>query len=423
MLKVTSDGLNYQLFDPFSVKLDPSQSGTHYVRTPLPGNVLPANYINMGSPFYKNYTKYWPDPNNSTNPALALNAGCPSPTSNCGNADFMGVTTPYNWLYGEWTGRMDMNLTEKLRAFGRYTRNHFVEYRSDWTYFIVPGYNNSGANGTGVTRDDQNGVLDFVYTLTPTTLLHAAGSVSNWMSYTTTLPYAFQFKPSDAGLPTYLDDNCGNQCYLPQMNVSGYSTNGISGTPGPQYNRFYDYNADIYHNHGNHQFRAGVDFRQETRSVHNGNNDGSYTFGNTYFRQYDNGGPNGNYNPATLGLSWASFMTGLPTVPPFRTVRATWSRTSSAAFFVQDTWRVTPRLTLTLSLRGEWENGAKGSHNDWISGWDPTRNFPSAPAPRQPTLPSTASQVPELSLAPSLCRAARCMPARRALPTAPGTAS
>ena len=83
------------------------------------------------------------------------------------------------------------------------------------------------------------------------------------------------------------------------------------GTPDPQYNRFYDYNGDVYHNRGNHQFRVGADFRQQTRSIHDGNNDGTYTFGNTYFRQYDDGGPNGNYNPGTLGLSWASFMTGL----------------------------------------------------------------------------------------------------------------
>ena len=39
LLNVKSDGLNYQLYDPFSVKVDTTRSGTHYVRTPLPGNV------------------------------------------------------------------------------------------------------------------------------------------------------------------------------------------------------------------------------------------------------------------------------------------------------------------------------------------------------------------------------------------------
>jgi hypothetical protein len=401
LLRVTSDGLNYQLFDPFSVKVDSSRSGTHYVRTPLPGNILPASYAAMGAPIYKNYVKYWPDPNNSFDPTQAQNAGCAT-TSGCNSADFMGITTPYNWLFGQWSGRMDINLSDKARVFGRFTRNHFVEYRSDWTYFIVQGFNNTGANGAGVTRDDQNGVLDFVYTLTPSTMLHASGSVSNWMSYSTTYPYPSSIKPSGVGIPSYVDDNCGSWCYIPYMNLTGsngngYSQNGISGTPNPQYNRFYDYNGDIYHNRGNHQFRAGMDFRQQTRVNHAGNSDGSYTFGNTYFRQYDDGGPNGNYNPGVLGLTWADFMMGLPTGASVSNNASYTVSNQFLAFFAQDTWRVTPRFTLTLSLRAEWENGAKGHQNDWISGWNSTAQLPISAAAQAAFASTTASQVPELS--------------------------
>ena len=401
LLNVKSDGLNYQLFDPFSVKVDTSRTGTHYVRTPLPGNVLPASYAAMGAPVYKNYLKYWPDPNNWYDQSVAQNSGCPS-TSACNNADFMGITTPYNWLFGQWSGRMDMNLTDKLRVFGRYTRNHFVEYRSDWTYFIVQGFNNTGANGAGVTRDDQNGVLDFVYTLGPRTLLHAAGSVSNWMSYSTTYPYPFSITPSGVGLPSYIDSQCGSLCYIPYMNLTGsngngYSQNGISGTPNPQYNRFYDYNGDVYHNRGNHELRAGVDFRQQTRVSHAGQNDGTYTFSNTYFRQYDDGGPNGNYNPGVLGLTWADFMMGLPTGASEANNASYLVSNQFAAGFVQDTWRVSPRFTLTLSLRAEWENGAKEAHNDWISGWNSTAQLPISALAQAAFAANTASQVPEIS--------------------------
>ncbi len=388
LYNVTSDGLNYQLYDPFSVKVDPSRSGTHYIRTPLPGNVLPANYVAMGAPYYKNYTKYWPDPNNWFNQSLAQNVGAD---------DYQAVTTPYNWIFGQWQGRLDLNLTSKLRLFGRYTRNHFVEYRSDWTYFIVTGFNNTGPQGSGVTRDDQNGVLDAVYTLSPTTLLHGSASVSNWLSYSTTYPYVFQFKPSDAGLPSYMDSYCGSWCYLPYMSISGYSQNGISGTPNPQYNRFYDYNGDVYHTHGNHEFRAGGDFRQETRVNHAGQSDGTFGFGNTYFREYDDAGPSGNYNPATLGLSWASFMMGLPTSASVSNNASYTVSNQFAAGFVQDTWRVKPKLTLTLSLRAEWENGAKGAHDNYIVGWNPTAQLPISAAAQAAYAANTASQVPELA--------------------------
>jgi hypothetical protein len=396
LYNVKSDGLNYQLYDPFSVQVDPNRSGTHYIRTPLPGNILPASYAAIGAPYYKNYTKYWPDPNNWYNQSVAQNAG----TS---KDDFLDTGMPYDWTFGQWQGRLDLNLTSKLRTFGRYTRNHFVEYRNDWTYMIVPGYNNYGPSGTGVTRDNQNGVIDFIYTVSPTTIVHAAGSVSNWMQYNTTLPYAFQFKPSSAGLPSYLDANCGNQCYLPQMSVGGsgtasnnYSTNGVGGSSPPGYNRFYDYNGDVYHNRGNHQFRAGVDFREQTHVQHNGNSDGNYTFGNQYFTQYDDAGPNGNYSPATLGLSWASFMTGLPTGAS-TSINSSYSVSNQFfAGFLQDTWRVAPRVTLTLSLRGEWENGAKGANNNYIVGWNGTAQLPITAAAEAAY---ASNPIPELSAA------------------------
>ena len=367
LLNVTSDGLNYQLFDPLSVRVDPNQTGTHYVRNPLPGNTLPGPYMAMGAKTYNVYTKYWPDPNNWYNQSIAQNTG---------QDDYLANSTPYNWLFRQYSGRMDINLGSKMRIFGRYIRNHFVEYRSDWTYFIVTGFNNTGPQGSGVTRDDQNGVLDWVYTFSPSTIFHAAGSVSNWDSYTTTLPYAFQFKPSDAGLPSYMDANCGNACYLPYMSISGYSQNGITGPPGPQYNRFYDYNADLYHNVGKHQFRVGIDYRQQTRSIHNANNDGSYSFGNTYFREYDNGGAAGTYNPATLGLSWASFEMGLPTSLSISANTSYEVSNQFAALFAQDTWRVNSRLTLTLAVRAEYENGAKNKLNNWITGFNPGAQLP-----------------------------------------------
>ena len=401
LLNVKSDGLNYQLFDPFSVQVDPNRSGTHYVRTPIPGNILPASYVAMNAPIYKNYVKYWPDPNNWFDQTLAQNAGYQNANS---ALDYMAFTTPYNWIFDQWSGRMDASLTDKLRVFGRFTRNHFVEDRSDWTYFIVKGFNNSYSGGnTGVIRDDQNGVFDVVYTLSANTLVHANASVSNWLTQPTTYPYPFTIKPSDVGLPSYMDTYCGSWCYIPLMSFStaqangGYSQNGLSGTPNPQYSRFYDYNADVYHNRGNHQFRAGVDFRQQTRTQHAGNSDGTFGFQNTYFRQYDDGGPSGNYNPGILGLSWAAFMMGLPSSASASNNASFMASNQFASPFVQDTWRVTPRLTLTLSLRAEWENGAKGTHNDWIAKWDPTAQLPISAAVQAAFAANTASQVPEIS--------------------------
>ena len=188
-----------------------------------------------------------------------------------------------------------------------------MEFRGDWTIDILPGLNNQNSAGSGVTRDDQNGVLDWVYTPNASTVLHAAFSVSNWVSLASVGATPFQFKPSDVGLPAYMDAKCAlTQCYLPLMNISGYAQNGISGIPNPIYNRFNTENFDLYHNRGKHSLRFGLDIRQQIRSIHAGNNDGQYGFGNTYFRQCDDACANGQYTAGGIGLSWASFMMGLP---------------------------------------------------------------------------------------------------------------
>ena len=51
----------YQLFDPLSVRADPSRPG-HYLRDPIPGNIIPTNRII--NPAYQTYTKFEPVPNN-----------------------------------------------------------------------------------------------------------------------------------------------------------------------------------------------------------------------------------------------------------------------------------------------------------------------------------------------------------------------
>jgi hypothetical protein len=376
LLNVATTPQQFQLYDPLSVKVDPARAG-HYIRTPLAGNILPGQYINMGKKFYDGYAKYWPDPNNWFDKSTIPNLN-----------PFLAITAPYNWTFGQYGGRMDVNLGSKMRMFGRYTQNHFVEFRGDWTIDILPGLNNQNSAGSGVTRDDQNGVLDWVYTLNASTIMHASFSVSNWVSLASVGATPFQFKPSDVGLPTYMDAKCAlTQCYLPLMQINGYAQNGISGIPNPVYNRFNTENFDLYHNHGKHSLRFGLDIRQQIRSIHAGNNDGSYGFGNTYFRQCDDACANGQYTAGTIGLSWASFMMGLPngyTPSGGSAIGAinisgndsSYVKNPYYAWFAQDSWRVTPKLTLTLALRAEFEQGAQERYNRLIIDYDKNMALP-----------------------------------------------
>ena len=385
LLRVSANPAQYQLYDPYSVRPDPARPG-NYIRDAIPNNILPGSYIAMGKKFYDNYVKHWPDPNNWFNKTIA-------PTTN----PYLSITAPYDWEFNQFSGRMDVNVANNHRFFGRFTQNHFFENRADWTVDIVKGLN-SGVTG-GVTRDDQNGVLDWVYTITPATFFHAAVSVSNWSSAAANADYPFQFKPSDVGLPTYLDQKCGDWCYLPLMNVSGYTQNGIGGTPTLTYNTFWGYNTDLYQNRGKHSLRFGLDIRSQIRSNHAGNNNGTYTFGNAYFRRFNDTGGVG-YSASDIGLAWASFMMGMPTGITISANDSFIVSNPYYAWFGQDTWRVTPRLTLTLSLRMEYETGARERFNRFIIDYDPRVRLPISDvveaayaAKAQPEVPASQFKV------------------------------
>ena len=58
----------YQIYDPLSVMPDPARAG-HFVRTPIPGNIIPQNRI-LSPKIFNWYTSRIPTPNN--NPANPL---------------------------------------------------------------------------------------------------------------------------------------------------------------------------------------------------------------------------------------------------------------------------------------------------------------------------------------------------------------
>jgi len=385
LLRVAANPGQYQLYDPYSTRPDPARQG-HYIRDAIPNNILPGQYIQMGKKFYDHYVKFWPDPNNWFDKTVA-------PTTN----PYLAITAPYNWEFNQFSGRMDLNAWTNHRFFGRFTQNHFFENRYDWTVDILPGLN-SGQGG-GVTRDDQNGVIDWVYTATPATIVHGAISVSNWSTAAAQRDTPYKFKPSDVGLPKYLDEKCGNWCYLPGMTISGYSQNGILGTPTKTYSTFWTHNADVYHNRGAHSIKGGIDFRRQIRSNHAGNNDGTYTFGNTYFRRFDDSGGIG-YSPANIGLSWASFMMGMPTSITISDNDSFIVGNPYYSWYIQDTWRVSRRLTLTLSLRSEYELGATERWNRFIIDYNPNTRLPISDAVEaayaakpQPEVPASQFKV------------------------------
>src|SRR6516225_3830742 len=113
-----------------------------------------------------------------------------------------------------------------------------------------------------------------------------------------------RFKPTDVGLPAYLDQWAGDQHILPQVSVSGYSTTSPSGVPSYSHFRMYTLTGNATQIRGPHSIKAGMDVRLHFRTGGGGGNtSGNFGFNNSYTRRNDDS----FVAPGDLGLSWAAF--------------------------------------------------------------------------------------------------------------------
>src|SRR5205823_13703980 len=120
---------------------------------------------------------------------------------------------------------------------------------------------------------------------------------------------------------------------------------------------------------GSHTVRAGADYRWHIRETNDYQTpSGNYLFDTTYVRKADD---TTLLTPSNIGLSWAAFELGLPTrITADKTTKTTVT-SPYLGTFVQDAWRLSKDVSLTLGLRYEWEGGVREQNNRMIVGFDP----------------------------------------------------
>jgi hypothetical protein len=372
-----ADAVRYQIYDPLSVQPDPGRPG-HFIRTPLAGNMLPAS--RMVNPLYNFYAKVLPTPNNDP--------GDPTkePVDN-----YLGVSIPWRSPYEAYTNRVDYKHSDRHRFFGRWTYDDYYLESSDWAYQTQPGLM---ANLD--RRHNIAAVVDWVYTRGASTVLDVSISGNQYISPTYP-PVIMTYKPSDAGLPKYLDDRAGALHILPTVNLDGYNSIGRNVASISRYHSG-ALKADLSHIRGKHSFRGGIDFRRQYYvGGGGGNTSGNFNFSNSFTRRYDD-----TLTPAgNLGHSWAAFMMGLPSS---MTVGASDSFIIMSPYYgwhFQDNWRVTPKLNLNLGLRLEYEQGPTERFDRWIGYFVPNTALPISNAAQAAY---AANPIPERPAADFLVR-------------------
>ena len=340
----------YQIYDPLTVRRDPANPN-RFIRDPFPNNIIPASRI--VNPLYHLYRQMVPAPNQN----LIENGATPTGNYYRGGEPDKPVST----LYG---GRIDYNMSARNRFFFRVSGNTFLEPVSDWTY-EVPEF--EGLHSIDRSRYTWSVIGNWTHVAGKTVI--DSQVASNRFFQDDLLQRLHEYKPSDMGLPTYLDSFCAaqNDCMLPAVNIGGYQGISQGAVSGDRTTNLQG-TVNLTHVRGAHTMRGGVDARlaQRQRGL-GGNPSGQLTFTNEFTRQASD---TSQLTPSNLGLSLAAFMLGIPSSSAATIQPTSNLRNHFFAAYAQDSWRL-QNLTLNLGLRVEWENGISEDNDELITDFDP----------------------------------------------------
>jgi Carboxypeptidase regulatory-like domain/TonB dependent receptor-like, beta-barrel len=318
---VAANGQLIRIFDPFTTRPNPSGSG--FIRDQFAGNVIPSNLFD---PVALNVLKYFPLPNQAGDPVTQANNYSRSGSQQI-DIDQFDV-------------RVDENLSSARKLYGRYS----YRLTKDAPAIFFPDELTIAEGRVIQENHVHNIVADYTQTLSPKTVL------TTRLGFARTL-FVFNnqglgFKPSSLGLPQAIDAVVDRQMF-PRFGASGYTNLGGNDH---RYSGFMSYSAlaGLTKVIGKHTLKFGFDGRMLRVNVWEARSAGTFNF-SALFTQ----GPNPSQASATAGNSIASLLLG--TGNPNDVLIQGWKNVAAQSFYlaeyIQDDWRVTPRLTLNLGLR------------------------------------------------------------------------
>jgi outer membrane receptor protein involved in Fe transport len=316
---------------------DPLSGSTPAARRQFAGNIIPLNRLSA--------------------PARQLLEFVPLP-----NIAGAGPTDPNYAASGhdEYNGdvfniRVDHFQNDKLRLFARYTFSQFLK-EAPGAFGPEgggPQLNNIGYVGRGDTRP-QSVAAGFDYTLSPKVLTDFRFGLYRQRIFVD--PLAAGSFAQDAGAPGLNIAGDATTQSMPHFGITGgfaqggfdfgYSLYDNCNCPLIEKMQQFQFVNNWSFVHQNHTFKLGADFRylQNLRVPSD-----QHRSGELYFTPDRTRGPNGG------GLSLASYMLG--EVSTFQRYVSNsldaGERQNRQFFYAQDTWRITPKLTLNYGLR--WE--------------------------------------------------------------------
>ncbi|MCL4851343.1 MAG: carboxypeptidase regulatory-like domain-containing protein [Bryobacteraceae bacterium] len=333
-------GSQYQIYDPWTTT---NLNNGRYSRTPFANNIIPASRI---SDIAKNVLKYYPDPNDA-----------PSPTpEGLNNYLFKEGYNRNTWL--TLSARVDHNFTDRDRIFVRFGFSDRTLNENG--YDFAKGA--SAGNSKGVNKV---GALSYTHTFGPSTVSDIRYGYTR--SYFGIKSMTAGFDLATLGFPQSLADQVLFRQF-PQFTFgsNSYSTTNIAN-PAFNYVGMHSLIGSVARTQGRHMMRMGVDFRGSlTTSVDHTGESGVFSFTGAYM----NGPLDTAPTPAIMASSMGGFLLGLPSSAYVNWNASSAGSVHTTSLFFQDDWKVSPRLTLNMGLRYEYESPPVERFNRAVRGFD-----------------------------------------------------
>ncbi len=248
----------------------------------------------------------------------------------------------------QFVGRFDHYLSTKLRYFGRYSYGGYF-LNAPGALGAAGGAQLTGFEGTSSVRN-QNGVGGLNYDFSPNLLGDFRFGVTRYRVFVTA-PDETQQIATQVGIPGVNDPNRKDTWGLPQLNINGtagfqmgFQCNCPLDEEELQYQGVTNWTKLI----SNHTFKGGADIRKRRnkRLPSDQHRSGVYGFNLDITALNVGGTPSG-------GLGLASFLVGEPSsFSRFAQIDTTEQDVQwSMYYYAEDTWRLTPKLTLNYGLR------------------------------------------------------------------------
>ncbi len=347
------------IYDPATAFLGNTTCGTTgtlntVCRTPFSGNVIPSARINGVA---QRYLNLFPLPN------LPVVNGIGSYASN------MNLIRPYQ----SFLGKVDHNFNGNHKIFGKYYYSKSSEDRYNWM-----GQPDSPTRGFEY-RVNKGGNIDYTATLSSSLIFNVR---SSYNLFSQERRPANPIAPSTLGFSQAALTSFRGSTVIPRFDFASFTTATIPNAIGS--NRS-DYNEGLFRPFnlfsvqptltqimGNHIFRYGYDFRLlKEKNETNGFRSGRFQFDGTYTVQASN---TSSALRSAYGRDLAAFLLGIPTAntssslidnPSVYDVKSTYH-----GFFIQDDWRVNPKLSINWGLRYEFETGVTEAQGRIVTGFD-----------------------------------------------------